>query len=64
MFHGGFQRLSGRKALCQFHLGARRIGGEKSRETFFEVSRSSRKAAVAGSQGEASNGLLMTDLYV
>lgn len=64
MFHGGFQRLSGRKALCQFHSGARRIGGEKSRETFFEVSRSSRKAAVAVSQGEASKGLLMTDLYV
>ena len=64
MFHGGFQRLIGRKALCQWHSDARRVGGEKARGTFFEVFRSSRKAACAGSQGDASRGLLTTDMYV
>lgn len=64
MFHGEFQRLIGRKALCQWRSGARRVGGKKARGTFFEAFRSSRKAAFAGSQGEASLGLLATDLYV
>lgn len=48
MFHSEFQRLSGRKALCQFHSGARRIGGEKSRETFFEVSAAAEKPLSRG----------------
>ena len=64
MFHGGFQRLSGRKALCQFGSGARRIGGENARGTFVEAFPGSQKAACAGSQGDAAHGLLMTDPYV
>lgn len=64
MFHGRFQRLIRRKALCQFNSGARRIDGEKSRETFFEAFRSGWKADFPAPQGEALNGLLTTYLYV
>ncbi len=64
MFHGEFQWLSGRKALCQFNSGARRIDGEKSRETFFVAFRSGWNAGFSAPQGEASNCLLTTYLYV